>query len=292
MIGTHREMILKSVGRGGVNDPVDVKWVQQRLNNCNARITVSVDGVFGPTTAAAIDYFQGRFLGLKPTGLVHPSESTALKLSQTPMGCWAPKDMLNLPPKGNVADIQSTDYSRAAAILNVELAAVKAVASIESKGSGFDKQGRPAILYEAHLFSRLTNQRYDEAFPVLSSRKWNKALYNQGGTSYEKLEIASALDRPAALQACSWGMFQILGLNYKLCGFGSVELMVQSMFKSQGDHLFAFVRYILNRRLDHLLKAKDWQGFARAYNGPQYMMNQYDLKLATAYNRFSRRAGQ
>ncbi len=225
-------MLLKSVGRGGVNDPADVKWVQQRLNNCNARIKVRVDGVFGPTTAAAIDYFQGRFLGLKPTGLVYPSESTAIKLSQTALGCWSPKDMLNLPPQGNLADIQHTDYSRAAAVLNVDLAALKAVASVESKGSGFDSLGRPVILYEAHVFSRLTNQRYDEAFPLLSSKKWNKALYNQGGTSYEKLEVASALDRPAALQSCSWGVFQIMGLNYKLCGFASVELMVQSMFKS------------------------------------------------------------
>lgn len=280
-------MISKSVGRGGVNYPADVKWVQERLNNCNARITVSIDGVFGPTTAAAIDYFQGRFLGLKPTGLVAPSESTALKLSQTPMGCWAPKDMLQLPSKGTGSALRATDFARAAGALNVDLAVVKAVASVESRGSGFDSAGRPVILYEPHLFSRLTDRKYDDAFPSLSSRKWNKALYNQGGTSYEKLEVASALDRPAALQACSWGAFQILGMNYKLCGFGSVNAMVEAMFKNEGEHLLAFVRFVQSRRLDHLLRKKDWQAFANAYNGPLYKQNQYDEKLEKAYKSYA-----
>lgn len=276
-------MISKSVGRGGVNDPVDVKWVQQRLNNCNARITVSVDGVFGPTTAAAIDYFQGRFLGLKPTGLVTPSESTSIKLSQTPMGCWAPKDMLRLPAKGTVNSVQPTDFARAAGALNVDLATVKAIAAVESRGSGFDSEGRPVILYEPHLFSRLTDCKYDEAFPWLSSKKWNKTLYNQGGTSWEKVEIASALDRSAALQSCSWGAFQILGMNYKLCGFSNVDAMVQAMFKNEGEHLLAFVRFVQSKRLDQFLRNKDWPAFANGYNGPLYQQNKYDEKLEKAY---------
>lgn len=280
-------MISRSVGRGGVNNPVDVKWVQERLNNCNAKITVVVDGVFGPTTAAAIDYFQGRFLGLRPNGLVTPSESTAIKLSQTPMGCWAPKDMLQLPSKGTTATIQATDFARAAGALNVSLATIKAIASVESKGNGFDTERRPVILYEPHLFSRLTNRKYDEAFPLLSSRVWNKALYNQGGTSYEKLEVASALDRSAALQSCSWGAFQILGMNYKLCGFSSIDAMVQAMFKNEGEHLLAFVRFVQSQRLDQFLRNKNWAAFANGYNGPLYKQNKYDEKIEKAYKSFA-----
>lgn len=279
-------MISRSVGRGGVNNPTDVSWVQERLNNCNARITVAVDGVFGPTTAAAIDYFQGRFLGLKPNGLVMPSEGTAIKLSQTPIGCWAPKDMLKLPSKGTGATIQPTDFARAAGALNVNLATIKAIASVESSGKGFDPAGRPVILYEPHLFSRLTNRKYDEAFPLLSSRAWNKALYNRGGTSYEKLEIASALDRPAALKSCSWGAFQILGMNYKQCGFTDVDSMVQAMFKNEGEHLLAFVRFVQSKRLDRFLRNKDWAAFANGYNGPLYKQNKYDQKIEEAYQSF------
>jgi hypothetical protein len=280
-------MISKSVGRGGINDPSDVKWVQERLNLCNTHLTVMENGMFDATTAAAIDLFQGRYLGLSPNGLVRPNESTAIKLAQTLQGCWTPQDTLRMPAKGSGNVMQHTDYMRAANILNVDLATVKAVASVESSGRGFNSQGRPVILYEPHLFSRLTNRKYDEAFPALSSKKWNKALYVRGGTSYEKLEVASALDRSAALQACSWGVFQILGMNFRLCNFGDVDSMVSAMFLNEGEHLLAFVRYVQSTRLDSFLRSKNWRGFANAYNGPLYKQNHYDQKLEKAYRRFA-----
>ena len=34
------------------------------------------------------------------------------------------------------------------------------------------------------------------------------------------------------------------------------------------------------------LKAKDWAGFAKMYNGPNYQINDYDTKLAAAYRRY------
>ncbi|NBT89135.1 MAG: DUF3380 domain-containing protein, partial [Flavobacteriaceae bacterium] len=35
------------------------------------------------------------------------------------------------------------------------------------------------------------------------------------------------------------------------------------------------------------LKAKDWAGFAKGYNGPAYAKNAYDTKLAGAYANFN-----
>jgi N-acetylmuramidase len=35
--------------------------------------------------------------------------------------------------------------------------------------------------------------------------------------------------------------------------------------------------------LRELLPAKDWEKFARAYNGPSYRANKYDIKLQAAY---------
>jgi hypothetical protein len=35
------------------------------------------------------------------------------------------------------------------------------------------------------------------------------------------------------------------------------------------------------------IQNKDWAGFAKKYNGPAYAQNQYDVKLASAYERFS-----
>ena len=34
------------------------------------------------------------------------------------------------------------------------------------------------------------------------------------------------------------------------------------------------------------LKAKDWAGFAKKYNGPGYAQNAYDQKLRNAYENF------
>ena len=34
------------------------------------------------------------------------------------------------------------------------------------------------------------------------------------------------------------------------------------------------------------LKAKDWAGFAKLYNGKNYQINDYDTKLVAAYRRY------
>lgn len=78
-------------------------------------------------------------------------------------------------------------------------------------------------------------------------------------------------------------------MNYRLCGFSSVEAMVAAMFVNERAHLNAFVEFILSRKLDSMLRAHDWIGFARAYNGPMFHSNQYDYKLKTAYERYSQK---
>ncbi|MCC6559800.1 MAG: DUF3380 domain-containing protein, partial [Xanthomonadales bacterium] len=45
--------------------------------------------------------------------------------------------------------------------LEVSVPTLKAVAEVESAGSGFLSDGRPKILFEGHVFSRLTKRAYD-----------------------------------------------------------------------------------------------------------------------------------
>ena len=52
------------------------------------------------------------------------------------------------------------DYERAAAALGCEVAAIRAVAAMESSGDGFLPDGRPTILFDAHVFNRLTAGRF------------------------------------------------------------------------------------------------------------------------------------
>lgn len=184
------------------------------------------------------------------------------------------------------APLTDEQIARAAQRIGCDAAAIRAVIEVESGGRGFLPDGRPKVLFEAHHFHRLTNGRYTRSHPNISSAKWNRSLYSRTGTGeHARLELAAALDREAALQSCSWGRFQIMGFNHRLCGYPSVQSFVNDMYASEGRQLGAFVAYLQARSLDDELRNRDWAGFAFGYNGPRYAENHYDTKLAKAYDR-------
>ena len=177
------------------------------------------------------------------------------------------------------------NYMDAANELGCELAVIKTVTEVESAGSGFIDEVRPKILFEAHIFSKLTNHAYDFSHPKISSRRWNRRLYIGGKAEYDRLEEAKKLDEAAALQSCSWGLFQIMGFNYKICGYNNVFDFVNDMYKSENEHLKAFIQFIKNNNLSKLLKYKNWREFSRRYNGPSGVRF-YLPRLTQAYNKW------
>lgn len=185
-----------------------------------------------------------------------------------------------------VTILTETDFANAAKALNCEVAAIKAVAEVESPGGGFLLSGRPKILFEAHKFSKHTGHRYDSTHSHISSLKWNRKLYKGGEAEYSRLDEAVKLDKAAALKSASWGKFQILGENFRSCGFKNVFDFVNSMYISESEHLKSFVQFILSEKLDIYLRNKDWAGFALRYNGEGYRANKYDIKMELAYMRF------
>lgn len=93
------------------------------------------------------------------------------------------------------------------------------------------------------------------------------------------------LDEEAALQSASWGLFQIMGFNFKACRFKTVFDFVDAHVESEARQLDAALGFIRSKELVSTLKEKDWARFARVYNGPGYAKNKYDEKLAAAYRR-------
>lgn len=187
--------------------------------------------------------------------------------------------------------LSEDDYAAAAQALGCQVAAIKAVAEVESKESPFDAKNRPTILYERHIFARATVPpgKFNASHPDLSA----KAGYGPGGygtkdAQYGKLARAYALDPEAALKAPSWGKFQILGINHKECGHASVTEFVKAMTVSEREHLRAFARFVAasSTRLK-ALRNLDWAEFARLYNGPEYAKFKYDQKMAAAYRKFA-----
>jgi hypothetical protein len=174
-------------------------------------------------------------------------------------------------------------FSQAAATLHTDVASVKAVKDVESGGGGFLTDGRPKILFEGHVFSRLTARRYDHSHPTVSYKVWTKAHYIGGAGEYRRLNEALTLDPAAALKSASWGLFQIMGENYAHCGYASVEEFVAAMKTGEDAQLEAFVNYLRAVHLDDELRHHDWRMFAQGYNGSAYYRNHYDTRLATAY---------
>ncbi|GAB3024298.1 hypothetical protein GCM10027051_31130 [Niabella terrae] len=189
-----------------------------------------------------------------------------------------------------VLKLKDMDFKEAAALLGCDEASVRAVADVESSGDGFliwKGKTVPKILFERHYFSRLTSGKYDKSHPTISNPV--AGGYGTYSIQHDKLSEAVALDREAALQSCSFGMFQIMGANFKQAGYPDIQSFVNAMYNGVNDHLRAFCNFIKNdSRLLNAIRNKDWASFARYYNGPAYKKNNYDNKLKTAYQKYSK----
>lgn len=184
--------------------------------------------------------------------------------------------------------LSEKDVSDAAAALGVNNAKIWTVWDVEASANPFI-DGRPTILFEPHIFGRLTKGKYNASHPDISSPKWNRKLYpgSQKGR-YDQLLKAVGLDVDAGLSSASYGGFQILGANYKVCGFDNPFDFVYAQSKSERDQLLAFVAFVKGNGLDGALRRGDWAAFARGYNGSAYRENKYDEKLAKAYAKRSK----
>ena len=188
--------------------------------------------------------------------------------------------------------LSKSDIVAAAKDLGIEPAALKAVIDIEAAGDGFDKQGRPTILFEPHIFwDELGKIHYytkrtelAKKHKGLLSQKWDKSLYRIGGSSHDKLKIGADLHWKAAHKSASWGLGQILGRNAVSIGYPSVKAFIDDMYESEAKQLKAMGMFLKANGLIGKLQRHDWAGFARGYNGKAYAKNQYDVKLAAAYN--------
>ncbi len=196
------------------------------------------------------------------------------------------RDVTHTLPQPNAcpAPLTDTNYTEAATRHGITMAAIKAVAQIESGGrSGFDDQYRAKILFEAHHFRKHTKKRFDLSHPHLSCvRKSAKKYYSWN--QYSRLYEAMILDPVAAIKACSWGKFQVLGSNHN--GWPDPVSFARAMQVSEDNHLKSFEAYCVSNRLIVHLKNKDWAKFAAGYNGANYAEFSYDTKMAAAYKKY------
>lgn len=212
------------------------------IKELQAIIGVKADGIFGPISSGALLSF---FVNLRAPAITEREE---LAFAER-LGCT--------------------------------LRQLRAVASVESAGSGFDSQGRPKILFERHWFHRLTHGEHSPA--LYSFPRYG----GYGISSWTKLAAACAVDPDSAFASASWGKFQVMGFHWSTFGFADSFTLARSTVKSEAAHYELLALYIEKHGLLDELRAlsrdpDDCKGFAAGYNGPNYARNHYDAKLAAA----------
>ena len=254
-----------------------VRRLQQQLNAHGVQL--ATDGDYGDETEKAVRAYQAK-IGLVVDG----------KAGEKTLAALAGTDCSKL--------LRNATLAAAAKRLGVELAAIYAVNEVESAGSGFLATGKPKILFERHVMhQRLALPRAEDddqsalrrhadelavQFPALVNTK--PGGYIGGAAEHQRLAQARMIDALCANESASWGAFQIMGYHAERLGYASVDEFVRLMSQDENQQFEAFVRFIeADPALHKALKGKKWAAFAKAYNGPAYARNLYDVKLERAY---------
>lgn len=195
---------------------------------------------------------------------------------------------MDLSFRGAAKPLDDIDLPKLGALIGVGEDELHAFLDVETRGHGFDEQGRPLILFEPHIFYRLLSgsERDRAVTQGLAYRTYGEKPYPRD--SYPRLIAAYKINPSAALKATSWGLGQVLGDNHKAAGYATVEEFVDAMLADEENHLKASVNFIISKGLAPFLRAHQWDRFANGYNGSSYKKNRYDTKMAESFAKWSR----
>jgi hypothetical protein len=266
----------------------EIKQIQKALRE-TVSPKITVDGVWGKQSEDGVAEFA------KTSGV---SVDDALHL---------------LDQYAELRFVNDDAFETAAKAVGVPESYMRAVAEIESRGEGFLKDGSVKILFERHWFykklkaalaldpdlrAHVSNKlgivvpvgsMAAETLMVVMSKKYENICNTETGgykgneVEWDRLNLAMDFDVESAAQATSYGGFQLMGFNCKLCGYLTAKEMMLALAGSESKQFLAVAAFIKNNpaMLDAMKKA-NWARFAELYNGSDYAKNQYDTKLAVA----------
>ena len=220
-----------------------------------------------PVSQAIDDPLIGR-LGRALQARIHPQVSALKAQTSTPP---TEEDFMHISERLGI------DAATLGALLDVEAPAV---------APAFAPDGRPSIIFERSVFSRLTGQRFDTSHPALSGRFDPRQVPRDQTERWKQFEEAFALDADAAMKATSWGRFSILGANHAASGFQTVGELVSFLSESESNQYEAvLLGFIVGRDLAGPLQRHDWEAFSQVYSGRGGPGRQQADKLKRAYER-------
>ena len=185
-------------------------------------------------------------------------------------------------------ELTEEDFRIVAEELGVEIAAIKAVVQIEAGKAmkGFYAPGIPVINFDRKMYNLYASKAKNKS--GVKNEKVPTGLTGYALQEWTLLINARKKNAEGALLGTFWGMFQIGGFNYKLCGCNDVNEFVKVMSESEFSQLELFAKFITNAGMLKDLKNKNWAAFSRKYNGPSYAKRGYHTKMAAAYNKFKK----
>ena len=197
-------------------------------------------------------------------------------------------DSVGLDENERYLHLTESDFNLVAKELDVEVAAIKAVVEIEAGKAmkGFWAPGIPVINFDRTMYNKYKNKAQSTA--GAQGEKVPEGLTGYALKEWTELIKARKNNAQGANLGTFWGMFQIGGFNYKLCGCESVDEFVKRMAYSELEQLQLFAVFITNTGMVESLRKKDWAAFARKYNGPSYAKRGYHTKMAKAYAHYSK----
>lgn len=197
--------------------------------------------------------------------------------------------------------IEDIDIPRIGYRIGVGEDLIHGVMDTETAGRSTDSKGRLSALYEPHVAYRNSSGATREKLVAagLAYKNWGSKPYPKD--SYPRILKAMEIDETVALLATSWALPQMLGENYALAGYESVQAMVLDFLADEDNQLEAMVAFIQNARLDdelRVLQAKldrgqpitsdDARPFVRGYNGSRYAENNYHVTFAKNVNKWAK----
>lgn len=191
--------------------------------------------------------------------------------------------------------LTEADYEEVAQMLDVDVAAIKAVVDIETgrRHEGFWAPGKPLINFDLTMYRRFAPRcgvslsKAKKAHPEIFRRPDARRYGSYQAAQQARLDAACDVDTVSAYQSTFWGMFQIGGFNWRKCGCESVQQFVELMSRSERSQLELFARFIENSGMVDAVRRHNWLQFALKYNGPKARSRGYHKRLAASYKRHS-----
>lgn len=169
--------------------------------------------------------------------------------------------------------------------IEMDVEVIGKIIYVESKGTGYDEEGRLTIRFENHIFLGLISGNVEKerefyTYFQCEPENWRNhkimingefvslhsyELYNYYDLQNTALEYALQIDSKAAYEAISMGVGQIMGENYAAAGYDSAEEMYNQMSEGYSQQIEGMLKYIKSNELDEI---NDPYEFFSRYNGP------------------------